>query len=394
LHIIPDLWTGGAETMLARMIYDSDPSIFEHQVLSLRSIGDIGPELQAAGIKVEALGVQAWSKGILKLHSFRRTLRDYQPHIVHTWLYHANVVGGVAARLWSGAKVVWGLHCGRLDTKQTKYRTRLMRQLGGRLSSFVPDRIICCAHSVEEVHAELGYAGDKLVVIPNGVDVASFHPDARARDQLRAELGIDADQFLVGMVGRHDPQKDYISFLNAAQLALKERPDLRFLLCGRGFETDNDAVNQALDARGLRQHVVRLGFRSDMPRVMASLDALVLSSSYGEAFPLVVIEAMACGVPVIASDIGDIRQMIGRCGIAVPAKSSEQFAAGILHYAGLSAVDYRLVQSDARERVGTLFSLEAAVNRHEALYREVLGRQTAIVPESEIFVPAKLMRQK
>ncbi|HWD58485.1 MAG TPA: glycosyltransferase [Stellaceae bacterium] len=394
LHIIPDLWTGGAETMLAQLIAKSDRAKFEHQVLSLRSVGDVGPTLREHGVTVDALGVHAWSAGLLKLPSFRHTIQTYRPHVVHTWLYHANVVGGAAARLWSDAKLVWGLHCGPLDIAQVKYRTRLMRWLGGRMSGPLPDRIICCAHSVEAVHAELGYARQNLTVIPNGVDVARFHPDPRAREALRAELGIGAGEFLVGWVGRYDPQKDYATFLDAARAALDVQPNLRFLLCGRGFEADRGEVTRALAARGLLDRFIRLGFRTDVPRVMAALDAFALSSSYGEAFPLVIIEAMATGLPVVATDVGDTRTMIEGCGITVPPRAPAALAAGIVEVARLPAEDYRTLQDEARERVATMFSLEAAVGRHEALYREVLGRQLAVVPERGLFSAREIVGQK
>ena len=374
LHIVPDLRTGGAETMLVRLINSGDQSEFEHQILSLRSRGDFDAILEEAAIQVDALGIRGWRDGLLKLASIRRIIRAFRPDIVHTWLYHANVIGGVAAITWSDANIVWGLHSGWLAINHTKRLTRIMRAIGARLSGWIPDDIICCAHSVREFHAGLGYASDKLTIVPNGVELDRFHPDEFARRKLRSEWEVAPSQPLIGMVARFDPQKDFRTFLDAAAIVRDYQPNTRFVLCGPGFETSNDSIIQELKQRNLLQNFILLGFRTDIPRVMAALDIFVLSSLYGEALPLVVIEAMACGVPVVASDIGDIQRAIGRWGKAVQPRSPQQFAEAILHYVRLSEEERRSVAISARERVATMFPLSSAVDQHEALYRHVLGQ--------------------
>src|SRR3984957_3464786 len=383
LHIVPDLRTGGAETMLVRLIHNGDRSQFEHQVLSLRSKGDFGAILEQASIRVDALGIRGWADGVLKLAALRRIIRSFRPDIVHTWLYHANVIGVVAAFMWSDAGVVWGLHSGWLAINHTKRLTRIMRAIGAQLSGWLPKNIICCAHSVREFHAGLGYARDKLTIVPNGVELERFHPDEFARRKLRSEWDVSPSQLLIGMVARFDPQKDFCTFLDAAVIVRRQHPNARFILCGPGFEPSNEQVVQELGKRNLQQNFILLGFRSDIPRVMAALDTLVLSSVYGEAFPLVVIEAMACGVPVVASDIGDIQRAIGRSGKAVQPRSPRQFAEGILYYARLPDEERRSVAASARERVATMFTLSSAVDQHEALYRNVSGPTPSVATPVE-----------
>jgi glycosyltransferase involved in cell wall biosynthesis len=293
------------------------------------------------------------------------------------------VIGGVAAITWSDAKIVWGLHSGWLAINHTKRLTRIMRTTGARLSGWVPDNIICCAHSVREFHAGLGYAPDKLTIVPNGVELDRFHPDEFARRKLRSEWEMSPSQPLIGMVARFDPQKDFCTFLDAAAIVRQNHPNARFVLCGPGFEPENDAVIQQLNNRNLRDCFILLGFRSDIPRVMAALDMLVLSSLYGEAFPLVVIEAMACGLPVVASDIGDIQRAIGRWGKAVQPRSPEQFAEAILYYCRLSDEERRAVAINARGRVAAMFPLSSAVDQHEALYRHLLDPSAKCPPAPE-----------
>jgi glycosyltransferase involved in cell wall biosynthesis len=373
LHIVADLRTGGAEMMLFRLINNSDDTKFEHEILSMRSRGDLDLILPQTSLKTHTLGINGWLDGVIKLKSFRRVIRIYQPDIIHTWLYHANVIGGVMAYACSDAKIVWGLHSGWLASRHTKRLTRIMRQIGGWLSSWVPDRVVCCAHSVREFHAGLGYARDKLAIIPNGVALDRFFPDEFTRRKLRGEWRISPSQLLVGMVARFDAQKDFCTFLDAAEIVRRHQPNTHFLLCGPGFDETNDAVSQELERRNLRQSFTLLGFRTDIPRVMAALDTLVLSSLFGEAFPLVIIEAMACGVPVVASDIGDIQHAVGRWGKVVSPAAPQEFADAILDYAALPLEQRRLVAHNARERVATMFPLSLTIDQHEALYRDVLG---------------------
>jgi glycosyltransferase involved in cell wall biosynthesis len=322
---------------------------------------------------VDTLDITSWFDGVLKLKRFREIIRDFRPNVVHTWLYHANTVGGVAAYLWSDAKIVWGLHSGWLAADHTKRLTRIMRTTGQWLSRYVPDKIICCAHCVQEFHAGLGYDSSKLAIIPNGVDLERFRPDEFARRKLRNQWGVSSTQLVVGMVARFDPQKDFRTFLDAAIIVREHYPAARFVLCGRGFSAENAVLIEELERRGLQQHVILLGLRYDVPRVMAALDTLVLSSLFGEALPLVVIEAMACGVPVVATDMGDLQRVIGGCGIVAQAQSAHQFAEGILWYAQLSATEKRRVTINARERIAAMFPLSSAIDQHEALYSQILG---------------------
>jgi glycosyltransferase involved in cell wall biosynthesis len=158
-------------------------------------------------------------------------------------------------------------------------------------------------------------------------------------------------------------------------------------LCGRGFSADNTVLTEELERRNLRQDVILLGLRYDVPRIMAALDTLVLSSLFGEALPLVVIEAMACGVPVVATDMGDLQRVIGGWGIVAQAQSADQFADGILWYARLSPAEKRRVMVNARERIAAMFPLSSAIDQHEALYWQILGLPGERRPPAEAVRP-------
>ena len=193
VHVISGLDTGGAEVMLYRLLSATDRSRFDVSVISLRGKGQLGPKIEELGISVEALVDTGRTPGPLAWARLATWLKRDAPDVVQTWLYHADLLGGLAAR-WAGRlEIVWGVHATVLDPAATTLRTRLTIRLCAILSRWVPTRIVCCAEASREMHAKLGYPTDKMDVIPNGFDVTQFNADSEARAAVRGDLGIPAD---------------------------------------------------------------------------------------------------------------------------------------------------------------------------------------------------------
>jgi glycosyltransferase involved in cell wall biosynthesis len=207
-----------------------------------------------------------------------------------------------------------------------------------------------------------------MIVIPNGFDLDEFRPDASARREIRAELGIE-DAMLVGLVGRFDPHKDLRSFVSMAGTLTSSRDDVRFLGCGAGISEDNEVLMGWIRDGGLEKRFHLLGPRSDMPRVMAALDVLV-SSSVSEGFPNVVGEAMAAGVPCVVTDVGDSALIVGDSGRVVPPGDHEALARECLDLLEDGASRRRLGGA-ARTRIAERFSLPEIASRYETLYEEM-----------------------
>jgi glycosyltransferase involved in cell wall biosynthesis len=220
------------------------------------------------------------------------------------------------------------------------------------------------------VHVRLGYAAEKFVIIPNGYDVGRFQPDAAARARLRAEWGVPDAVPLLGMVARFDPQKDHANLLAACARLQASGADFAAVLVGTGCDAGNAALVQQLAAAGLTQRVRLLGRRDDVPAVMAALDLHVLSSAYGEAFPNVLAEAMACGTPCVTTDVGDAALIVGDTGWVVPPRDPKALADAIgtalLEHAE-RPTDWSMRGRAARERVAGHFGIESMV----AAYRTV-----------------------
>jgi glycosyltransferase involved in cell wall biosynthesis len=286
-------------------------------------------------------------------------------------MYHANLMGGIAAKLAGNIPIVWGIHHINFDPEKSKRRTVWTMKMGALLSSRVPRAIICCGEVPKRVHIENGYDAKKTVVIPNGFDLTRFYPDAAARSLIRQELEIPAAAPLIGLIARFHPKKDHRTFIAAAELLHHTNPDVYFVLCGAGISEDNQELWSWVNAAGLKKNIRLLGVREDMPRLMAALDVASSASSYGEGFPIVMGEAMACGVPCVVTDVGDSAHLVGNAGIIVAPGNPVELARAWQQLLQLDR-DARLrLALDARQRIATNFSLPSVVSKYEQVYEQV-----------------------
>lgn len=374
LHVITGpLLYGGAEVMLRRLVAASRPAL-SHEVVSLTTLGPVADELAALGVPVRALGMPRTRLRLpdpVRLARLVRLVREARPDVVQTWLYHADLLGGVAARLAGGARIFWGLHNSTLDPARTRRTTRWTMAVCARLSRLVPDGIVSVSASARDLHVAAGYDPRKFTVIPNGFDLAQLRPDPVARREVRAALGVGEGEVVIGMIARVDPQKDHASFIRAAALLAPRRPEVRFLLCGEGATAENAALGGLLAGAGLRDRVLLLGRRGDVPRVVNALDLCTLSSAYGEAFPLSIGEAMACEVPCVVTDLGDCAHLVGDGGRVVPPRDAAALAGAWEQLVALGPAGRRGVGAAARARIAARFDLRRVAEAYEALYRSV-----------------------
>ncbi len=372
VFVITGLSTGGAETMLLKLL-ERLPGRFAPSVVSLTTEGEIGPRIAALGIPVAALGMNAGRPSLSALLQLVSLLRRTRPDLVHTWMYHADLLGGLAARAAGVPSVAWCIRNSALAPATTKSSTRLVMRTCAKLSRRVPDRIVSCSEAARDLHVGLGYAADRMVVLPNGFDLARFRPDPDARGSLRAELGVEADTPLVGLVGRYDRQKNHAGFCEAAARVLARHPHAHFVLAGAGVDEQNRELATAADAAGVTASLHRLGLRTDVPRLMAALDVLVSSSAYGEAFPNVLGEAMACGVPCAVTDVGDSAYIVGSTGRVVAPTDLQGLGDHVADLLALPESGRRDLGAAARRRVEEHFEIGDVVERYGAFYDGLLA---------------------
>ena len=372
--VITNLATGGAETMLLKLLQQLDRSRFTPTVISLVGLGEIGPRIQALGIPVHALGMPRGVPNPLMVLRLARLLRQLQPNVVHTWMYHADLLGGLAARLAGCRGVIWGIRQSNLSKELNKRSTLWVVKACALLSRRVPAQIISCSQRAKEVHAAVGYAADKLHVIPNGFDLDRFVPDALAHASVRAELGLAPDTPLVGLIARFDSQKNHFGFIEAAAQIHEQLPDVHFVLAGTDVDGSNAALNAAIAAQGLQARMHLLGRRDDVPRLMAALDVLA-SSSHGEAFPNVLGEAMACGVPCVVTDAGDSAEIVGSTGRVVAVADMAALAQQLLEVLRWPATQRAALGKQARARVQAQYEIGHVAGLYQAFYERVAAQE-------------------
>jgi glycosyltransferase involved in cell wall biosynthesis len=216
----------------------------------------------------------------------------------------------------------------------------------------------------------MGYDATKLLMIPNGYDLLRFKQDSVGGLRLRSELGFSAEEFAIGMVGRFDPQKDHFNLLQALAL-VAQKVDIKCLLVGKGLSPDNDALMCRISALGLQNNVVLAGQRTDIPSVMNALDLHVLSSAFGEGFPNVLAEAMACGTPCVSTNVGDAVEILGDASLCCPVQNPGALADLIIEMAEewqQNPTVWQARKIASAQRIAARFSIEGMVDAYEACW--------------------------
>lgn len=371
-HVITGLGVGGAEVMLLRLLSRTDRDQFQPTVISLTDHGVLGEQIESLGIPVYGLGMRPNRPDPRALGHLVRQLRRDQPDLVQTWLYHADLLGGLAAQVAGRVPIAWGVHNTNLAPAINKRGTLLVSQLCARLSAWLPTAIVYCSEATKQAHLAIGYRPEKSVVIPNGFDLDLFRPNAAARVEVRHELGLPIDVPLIGLVARYHPAKGHRTFVEAARLLAACRSDVHFVLVGDGVDWENHELAGWIDATGPRDRFHLLGRRRDAPRLQASFD-LGTSSSAGESLSLVVGEAMACAVPCVVTDVGGSAYLVGDTGRVVPPGDAAALAAGWHDLLALDPAARADLGRRARQRIADHFGLPQIVRHYEQLYERLAG---------------------
>jgi glycosyltransferase involved in cell wall biosynthesis len=285
-------------------------------------------------------------------------------------MYHADLLGGLAARMAGINAVIWSIRHTNLSARHNKKSTLLVARACALLSGIIPVRIICAAQASMQSHIQLGYAKDKIDVIFNGLDVERFRPNNEARQTIRSQLGLEEDTPVVGLIARFDIQKGHDTFIKTAAIIHKCLPSVRFVLVGRDINSKNERLMNWIDRCGLSRSFHLLGQRSDVHRVLAAFDVMMLSS-VGEGFPNVVAEAMACGVPCVVTNVGDAAHIVGDTGYVCAVNDVHGLADATIAILDLPRSERERLGARARHRIAREFSIEAAVKDYCTAYEQV-----------------------
>ncbi len=372
--IITDLKPGGAQIVLLRLIDHINKNRFQISVISLLKEGSIKSKIESLGVPVFSSGISksmvSWPFGFFRLFNL---LKFIKPDVVSTWMYHADLIGGLIARIAGVRAVSWGIRHSNFGSGKTSSATRYVAYFSALFSYLIPKAIISCSTNAVSMHQELGYKSDKFTLIPNGYNLNTITFREKAAVLLRNEWNIAPEIPLLGMVARWNPQKDHANLLSSLAILNKKKVKFICVLVGTGMEDSNTKIKQLIEYNNLLDKVLLVGPQENIPDVMSAIDIHILSSSYGEAFPNVVAEAMACSTPCVVTDVGDAALIVGNTGWVVPPNNSIALSTAIENSLLDLKSEYNVVRKRlCRQRIEKKYSIEHMAKAYHKVWRNII----------------------
>lgn len=366
--LIRSLELGGAERQLALLARGLQERGHWVVVVVFYHGGPYQKELQQAGVRVLSLEKRGrWDiPGFLWRYS--RALKLSRPTVLHAYLGMPNILSLLARLFVPGVRIVWGLRASNMDMKRYDWLQRLSWWIECRLSRYA-DLIIVNSHAGMAFAEANGFPREKMRVIANGIDVERFRCDRAAGQAVRRQLGISEDAVVIGLVGRLDPMKGYPVLLQAAALLARNRDwqQVRFVIVGSGPEGYRQRLFALTALQGLDDRIIWAGARTDLPAVYSSFDIFTSASVFGEGFPNVIGEAMACGLPCVVTDVGDAARIVGDLGIVVPPDDARALVDA---WQRILSGDFKPNPARIRARIAEQFSVQTLVEKTEAVLFE------------------------
>jgi glycosyltransferase involved in cell wall biosynthesis len=365
--LIRQLNQGGAQRQLLELVKNLDQNRFEISVVTFYAGGHFAAETTSIrGVSFYSLDKRGRWDLLPFLLRLGKLLHRIKPHILHAYLSTANILAVLLRPISPRTKVVWGIRSSNMDPSHYDWLSAT-QYLSERLLARFADLIILNSVSALDYHVAHGFPKMKCVVVSNGIDVMKFRRNSADGARFRDEHGIAANERVILMVARFDPMKDHATFLKAAALLRRDHASVRFVLVGSGpaeYEAELRKLASSLD---LGLDVVWAGSRNDMATAYSGADILTLPSRFGEGFPNVVAEAMACGVPCVVTNVGDARDVVGPIGAVVEPQNHEALSAAWRDMLSLPATEFDAIRRHARERVATHFDTDTMARRTSTL---------------------------
>lgn len=329
VHIIIGLNVGGAELMLKRLVlHGQNNSEFEHCVISLTDLGIIGELLKKEGVSVYGLGMMSFTSVSKTFIRLRKLLKLIDPDVVQTWMYHADFLGGLAAKSLGIKNIVWGIRT--TDVSQGASRTTVhLSKVCARLSYYVPNTIVCAAQISKEYHIGIGYDESRMKVIPNGFNIDALIATEEDGIGIRKENGLSSTDIVVGSIGRFNPVKNQKLFVEVAAEVVKKYPYTKFMIVGRDNNEENEELMSWINRYDLVKNFRLLGQRDDIPKCLKAMDVFCLHSKT-EGFPNVLVEAMAMNIPCVSLDVGDAKHIMGSYGVISSKKNKKDLSESMM----------------------------------------------------------------
>lgn len=356
--------TGGAERQVHDLAVHLKDAGWDVRAVSMLPLARTFADLPARGIPTASLGMTQGIADPRALVRLGRILRDHRPDVLHAHMVHANLLARLSRLIRPTPVVVCTMH--------SQYQGARWRMVAYRLTDRLCDLTTAVSRVARDDAISLGAVpADRVATVPNGIDLRGFGRDAATRVRVRSELGLD-DDFVFLAVGRLATAKDYPNLVRAFARVRHEAQRGQLLVVGGGPQEE---LRDCISEERVDDRVLLLGERPDVPDLMRAADGYVMSSAW-EGLPLVLLEAGASSLPVVATDVGGNREAVhdGVNGFVVPPRDSQALARGMLRMMGRGDAEREAMGRAGRRLVAETFSLEAVAKRWAALYRALLDK--------------------
>ena len=361
VYIINSTDVGGAENIFFNFVKELSKK--DIVIISLTCQGYYGKELKNKGFTVYSINMKKNIFILFQIFKLFFLINIHRPEIVHTWLYHSNLIGGIIAKLSRVKKIYWSIHH---DYEYSNMLMMIEMKLLSVLSHLIPNKIIYCSYSSKENHIKNGYSQFESSIIENGICLSKFKSDSILRTKIRAKLKIKNDCFLLGNISRYHPLKDHDTLLKSLTYLKLKSKSFRCILIGNGLTEKNIDLVKKIEKYNLAKEIILYGSSNKIHQLINAFDLYILSSK-SESFPVTLLESMASGVPCISTNVGDAKNIIGNSGWIVNPKDHYELGNCIA-----KIIDKRdLLQEKSKlskERVKEFFSLERMNYRYKKLY--------------------------
>jgi glycosyltransferase involved in cell wall biosynthesis len=379
LFFIRALDVGGSQRQLAMLAGGLAQRGHDVAIAVLYSATAAEEALARTGVRIVRLNKTGRWDMVAPLWRLWRLFHNERFDAIYCFLTMQTTLAALLLPPWSASRLVFGVRSAAMELQHYD----LLSGMGFRLEALLSrraDLVIVNARAARADALARGLPADRIAVVPNGIDTETMRPDPDAGRALRAAWDIGADEFVVGMVARLDPMKDHTNFIAAAAAFVQMHPDARFVCVGDGPAAYRRQLEALARSRGLADRMLWAGEMSDLRRVYNAFDIATLSSAFGEAFPNVVGEAMACGIPVVATDVGDTALVIGDCGEVVPPRQSDRLSAAWARIRQRLAQDAVSLRTDLRARIVAHYDVNTMVGKTDQLLSALCaGRPAATI---------------
>jgi len=376
VHVISNLGTGGAENMLLRLMENEAAAsrAGDHTVISLLSGGALADRIRSLGVDLVELGASRSLRTTLLLPNLAGSLRKARPDLIQAWMYHGNVAAS-AARLFLRTRppILWNIRQSVQKLANNSARTQAVI-LAGTAMRLSPHGIIYNSEVSAFQHEGLGYPRSKRIIIENGFEITPSRRD-EARARLSQELRLEPDALLIGRVARRAAQKDDATLFSAFGRMAVENPKVHLILIGYGMTVDDPDLVLLARETGFSDRVHFLGERPDVGQLTNAFDLALSSSAHSEGFSNVIAEAMAAGVPTIATDVGDSAKIVGDRSRIVSPRDPDALAAAGLGILALPPDERKALGARDRQWISDHFDMRSIAARYRSLWDETASSE-------------------